>query len=76
LHVLESKIDLLESVPSPDGSLVPSGQSSSEFTHMARDLTTREWSENVDLAAQLESYRRLPVLLEHLDVALSKIAAA
>jgi uncharacterized membrane protein YccC len=73
-NVLESKIDLLESVRSPDRSLAPLGQSSSEFTHMVDDLIIRASSENADLAAQLESYRRLPVLLEHLDAALSKIA--
>jgi len=31
--------------------------------------------EGRDLEAQLESYRRLPILFESLDAALSKIAA-
>ena len=72
--VLESKIELLESVRSTDRPVAPLGQSSSEFTHVAGELTTCASTENGDLAAQLESYRRLPVLLEHLDAALSKIA--
>jgi uncharacterized membrane protein YccC len=73
---LESKIDMLESVRSQDRSSAPLPQSMIEFTHMSDDLATRVLSENGDLAAQLESYRRLPVLLEHLGAALSKIAVA
>jgi uncharacterized membrane protein YccC len=72
-NALESKIDLLESVRSPDRSPAPLPQSTIEFTNLSDDLTTRVGSENGNLAAQLESYRRLPVLLEHLDEALSKI---
>jgi hypothetical protein len=70
---LESKIDMLESVRSPDRSPAPPAQSTIEFAHLSDDLTTRVGSENGNLAAQLESYRRLPVLLERLDEALSKI---
>ena len=71
---LESKIDMLESVRSPDRSPAPLKQSIGEFTRMSDDLATRAASESGDLAAQLESYHRLPVLLEHLDDALSKIS--
>ncbi|MBV8135414.1 MAG: FUSC family protein [Deltaproteobacteria bacterium] len=70
---LESKIDMLESIRSPDRFPGPLPQSTIEFTHARDDLTTRVLSENSNLAAQLESYRRLPILLEHLDDALSKI---
>jgi uncharacterized membrane protein YccC len=73
---LESKLDMLESVRSPDRSPAPLPQSMIDFTHMSDDLGARVLSENGDLAAQLESYRRLPVLLEHLDAALSKIAVS
>ena len=73
-NALESKIDTLESVRSPDRFPAPLKQSIKEFTHMSDDLTTGATSESGDLAAQLESYRRLPVLLEHLDAALSEIA--
>jgi hypothetical protein len=73
---LESKINMLESVRPPDRSPAPLKQSVNEFTDMSDDLTTRAASESVDLAAQLESYRRLPVLLEHLDAALSKIVVS
>jgi Fusaric acid resistance protein family len=73
---LESKINMLESVRSPDRSPAPLKQSVNEFTHMTDDLTTRAALESGDLAAQLESYRRLPVLLEHLDAALSKIVVS
>jgi hypothetical protein len=73
-NALESRIDMLESVRSPDRSPAPSTQSTIEFAHMSDDLTTRALSQNGNLAAQLESYRRLAVLLEHLDGALSKIA--
>ena len=72
-NALESKIEMLESVPSPNRSPAPLPQSTIEFAHLSDDLTTRVSSENGNLAAQLESYRRLPVLLEHLDEALSKI---
>jgi uncharacterized membrane protein YccC len=75
-NALESKIDLLESVRSPDRSPAPLAQSTTEFAQLSDDLTTRGGSENGNLAAQLESYRRLPVLLEHLDEALSKIEAS
>ena len=75
-NALESKIDVLESVDSPDRFPTPLRQTIHDFTHMSDDLTTHAWSENGDLAAQLESYRRLPVLLEHLDAALSKIAVS
>jgi Fusaric acid resistance protein family len=71
---LESRINKLESVRSPDPA--PLKQSVSEFTHMSDDLTTRAASESGDLAAQLESYHRLPVLLGHLDAALSKIVVS
>jgi hypothetical protein len=73
---LESKINMLESVRSPDRSPAPLKQSVNEFTHMSDDLATRAASESGDLAAQLESYRRLPVLLGHLDAALSKIVVS
>lgn len=73
---LESKINMLESVRSPDRSPAPLKQSVNEFTEMSDDLTTRAASESIDLAAQLESYRRLPVLLAHLDTALSKIVVS
>jgi hypothetical protein len=73
-NALESRIDMLESVPSPDRSLAPLPQSTIEFT--PDDLTTRALSQNGNLAAQLESYRRLAILLEHLDGALSKIAGS
>jgi hypothetical protein len=73
-NALESRIDMLESVRSPDRSPAPSTQSTIEFAHMSDDLTTRALSQNENLATQLESYRRLAVLLEHLDGALSKIA--
>jgi uncharacterized membrane protein YccC len=73
-NALESKIDMLESVRSPDRSPAPLPQSMIDFTLMSDDLATHVLSENGDLAAQLESYRRLPLLLEHLDAALSNIA--
>jgi hypothetical protein len=72
-NALESKIDMLESVRSPDRSPAPLEQSTGEFTHMGDQLTTGASSESGDLAAQLESYRRLPVLLAQLDAALSKM---
>ena len=72
-NALESKIDMLESVRSPGRSAAPLPQPTIEFAPVSDDLTTRVLSENGNLAAQLESYRRLPVLLEHLDEALSKI---
>ena len=75
-NALESKIDMLESVRSPGRSPATLRQSIKEFTHMTDDLTTHSSAENGDLAAQLESYHRLPVLLEHLDGALSEIAVA
>jgi len=64
------KTDLLESVRSPNRSLAPLGQSSTEFT---LDLTTRASSENGELAPQLESFRRLPVLPGHLDAAVQRL---
>jgi hypothetical protein len=73
---LESRIDMLESLRSPDRSPAPLPQSTIEFIHMSEDLTTRVLSQDGNLAVQLESYRRLPVLLEHLDGALSKIAVS
>ena len=75
-NALESKIDMLESVRSPGRSAAPLPQPTIEFAPVSDDLTTRVLSENGNLAAQLESYRRLPVLLEHLDGALSRIAVA
>jgi hypothetical protein len=75
-NALESRIDMLESLRSPDRSPAPLPQSTIEFEHLSDDSTTRVLSENGNLAAQLESYRRLPVLLEHLDGALSKIAVS
>jgi hypothetical protein len=75
-NALESRIDMLESLRSPDRSPAPLPQSTIEFEYLSDDSTTRVLSENGNLAAQLESYRRLPVLLEHLDGALSKIAVS
>jgi hypothetical protein len=71
---LESKIDMLESTRSGERSPAPLPRSMIDFRETTKELATRALSENGDLAAQLESYSRLPVLLEHLDAALSKIA--
>ena len=71
---LESRIGWLESVRSPDLRALPAPEAAVGFA----DLTpsTAALFEGGDLAAQLESYRRLPVLLERLDTALSKLAAS
>jgi uncharacterized membrane protein YccC len=73
---LESRIDMLESTRSGERSPAPLPRSMVDFTQATNELADRLVAENSDLAAQLESYRRLPVLLEHLDAALSKIAAS
>jgi uncharacterized membrane protein YccC len=71
---LESRIGWLESIRSPDLPALPAPEAAVEFA----DLTpsTAALFEGGDLAAQLESYRRLPILLERLDTALSKLAAS
>jgi uncharacterized membrane protein YccC len=73
---LESKVDMLESVRSPDRSPAPLPQSLNDFTSVGDDSATSVSSQSGDLAAQLEAYRRLPVLLEQLDAAFSKIAVS
>jgi hypothetical protein len=68
---LESRIERLESIKSADLTALPPPPAAAEFTNLTPALF-----EGGDLAAQLESYRRLPILLERLDAALSKIAAS
>jgi uncharacterized membrane protein YccC len=71
---LESRIEWLESTKSGDrAALLPPP---AEVEVAALSPATTALFEGGDLAAQLESYRRLPILLEHLDRALSRFAAS
>jgi len=71
---LESRIERLESTTSADrAALLPPR---AEVSVAALNPATTALFEGGDLAAQVESYRRLPILLEHLDRALSGIAAS
>jgi hypothetical protein len=80
---LESALGVFESGSSAAFSAV-SGQSRVDPTRMIEKLATGGMPEGggrsahleSELAAQLESYRRLPILLAGLDEALSKIAAS
>jgi len=72
----ESRIDRLVPGRSPEhlsASLSP--PSKAELGYTMDDLATAAMSEGDSLAAQVESYRRLTVLLETLDTALSKTTA-
>jgi multidrug resistance protein MdtO len=73
-NALESRIEWLESTKSAERAawLPPRA----EVDVAALYPATTAFFEGRDLAAQLESYRRLPILLEHLDRALSRIAAS
>jgi uncharacterized membrane protein YccC len=71
---LESRIERLESIKSADLTALPTPHAAVAFTILTSATTAL--FEGGDLAAQLESYRRLPILLEHLDTALSRIAAS
>ena len=71
---LESRIEWLESTKSADRAAVLAPRAEVEFA--ALNPATTALFEGGDLVAQLESYRRLPILLQHLDTALSGIAAS
>jgi hypothetical protein len=84
---LESQLGKCESIGAPDESAASSTASRQPVVSTTRtihELTTGAMSEGADwsahahsdLAAQLESYRRLPILLASLDTALSRIAAS
>src|SRR5262249_30624507 len=72
--VLESRIERLESIKSAEHAALLPPRAAVEFT--ALNPATTALFESGDLAARLESYRRLPILLEHLDTAISRIAAS
>lgn len=80
---LESKLQRFESGGSSREFSSSPPQPTIDLTAMARELAERQTSESARSSAevnatvaQLESYRRLPILLETLDTALSKIAAS
>ena len=68
---LESRVEILGSIQTSELCVLPPYRSADEFTILTSDLF-----DHGDLAAQLESYRRLPLLLERLDAALSKLAVS
>jgi uncharacterized membrane protein YccC len=69
---LELRIERLQSIKSADlTALPPPPPAAVQFTYLPSASF-----ESGDLAAQRESYHRLPILLERLDVALLKIADA
>jgi uncharacterized membrane protein YccC len=71
-NAFESRIERLQSIKSAEPTVSSPLLGVIEFP----DLTSFAASsfEDGDLAAQGESYRRLPILLDHLDAALSKIS--
>jgi hypothetical protein len=71
---LESRIGRLESIRSPDLAVLSAPEAAVEFADLKP--STAALFEGGALAAELESYRRLPILLERLDTALSKLAAS
>ena len=68
---LESRVEMLQSIKSAEHSVLPTSRAESFDVAPAMAALF----EGRDLEAQLESYRRLPILFERLDGALSKIAA-
>jgi len=68
---LESRVEILQSIKSAEHSVLPTSRAESFDVAPAMAALF----EGRDLEAQLESYRRLPILFERLDGALSKIAA-
>ena len=68
---LESRVEILGSIQTSELGVLPPYRSADEFT-----ILTSALFDHGDLAAQLESYRRLPLLLERLDAALSKLAVS
>jgi len=72
---LGSRIEWLEATKSADRAALLAPRAT-EVEFAALNPATTALFENGDLVAQLESYRRLPILLKHLDTALSGIAAS
>lgn len=71
---LESRIAKFESARSPGAESAMLTPSTIEIGYIASDQVGAALSHGEGLAAQLESYRRLAILLDTLDTALSKIA--
>jgi len=72
---LESRIAAFESARSPGAESAMLAPSTVAIGDIGRDQVRAGLSHGEGLAAQLESYRRLAILLDTLDTALSKIAA-
>jgi len=71
---LESRIEWLESIKSADLGALPTPHAPVAFT-ILKSATAALFASG-DLGAQLESYRRLPILFERLDMALSNLSTS